>query len=87
MTARQFSELINQPVDKVFTYATDPNKLPEWGEGIQDVELTSEGPMGVGTTYIVKNKVGRQVQEFNNEVIIYEPTQKFGFRTGGGVFG
>ena len=49
--------------------------------------MTSDGPLGVGTTYIVKNKMGRQVREFNNEVILYEPTQKFAFRTGGGAFG
>lgn len=31
--------------------------------------------------------MGGQVQEFKNEVIIYEPTEKFVFRTGGGAFG
>lgn len=87
MATRQFSEIINRPINDVFTYSTDPEKLAKWGEGIQEVEMTSDGPLGVGTTYIVKNKMGGQIQEFKNEVIVYQPPRKFAFRTGGGAFG
>ena len=87
MFIKQFSEKINRPIDEVFKYASDPNNLVEWGEGIQEVTITSNNPLDVGAKYVVKNKMGRQIQEFENEVVVYAPPQKYGFRTGGGAYG
>jgi uncharacterized membrane protein len=87
MYTGQFSVVINRPVKEVFQYASDTNKLVDWGEGIEEVTVTSDDPLGVGTKYVIKNRMGRRLQEFENEVLIYEPTQKFGFRSGGGAFG
>ncbi len=87
MSKREFSVIVNRPVEEVFAFASDPNKLVQWGEGIQEVRVTSDGPVDIGSTFIVKNKMGGRIQEFKNEVIAYEPGHKFGFRSGGGAFG
>ena len=49
---------VNAPVDKVFNYLGDLTRNPEWvGGGIESVEKTSEGTVGVGSTFTA---VGRQ---------------------------
>jgi len=42
---------IKRPVEKVFTYTTDANNWPKWQSIIPKAEQTSQGPVGVGTTF------------------------------------
>ncbi len=44
--------LVNAPVDRVFSYVADFTRYPEWsGETIRSHKKTSQGPVGVGTTF------------------------------------
>ena len=45
---------VDVPVEKAFEYLADFEKRPEWTTGIIRVAKTSEGPIGVGTTFSVK---------------------------------
>ena len=51
MTHLMISTRFNAPVDKVFATCTDFANLPERIEGIQSVEMLSDGPVGVGTRF------------------------------------
>ncbi len=52
MAAReQHSVLIDQPLEEVFAYITDVNNNSLWQSSTLETEQTSEGPIGVGTTY------------------------------------
>jgi len=42
---------IKQPVEKVFAYQTEAKNWPKWWSFIPEAEQTSQGPMGVGTTF------------------------------------
>ncbi len=56
------SPAINLPVEVVFNYLTDLEKLPQWGAGVLESRQTSPGPKAVGTTYQIVGKVmGRRV--------------------------
>lgn len=41
---------INRPVKEVWRFISDPRSAPLWGRGVSDVVITSNGPVGVGTT-------------------------------------
>jgi carbon monoxide dehydrogenase subunit G len=44
------SALINRPIEDVWRFISDPLSAPVWGRGVSDVVITSEGPVGLGTT-------------------------------------
>ncbi len=42
---------IKRPVDKVFAYTLDVKSWPKWQLTVTDTEQTSQGQMGIGTTF------------------------------------
>jgi uncharacterized protein YndB with AHSA1/START domain len=67
---------INRPVEEVFEFATQPENEPLWNTGMQESEITSEGPLGVGTKVrSVSRVLGRSV-ESTWEVTEYEENRK-----------
>jgi carbon monoxide dehydrogenase subunit G len=43
--------LIDRPLEEVFDYLSDARNEPQWLPGAERVEKTSDGPVGLGTTY------------------------------------
>ena len=67
-TERQIE--INVPVEKVFGYLADFSRHPEWAQHDLKIEKTSEGPVGVGSTF---SSVGHQMGRDNeNKVSVVE---------------
>lgn len=71
MTEIKRSIKINAPVEKVFKYASDYQKWPEFYEGVSDVKPTTETNRGNGAKFIYKVKmlgmkasVGTEITEF-----------------------
>lgn len=54
---------IMRPHDEVFAYITNFENNPKWQNGMRSCKFTSEGPVGVGTTY-------EQVASFFGRTII-----------------
>ena len=48
---------IKQPVERVFAFVTDANSWPKWETAMVEVEQTSKGEMGVGSTYRGTNRI------------------------------
>ncbi len=68
VTERQIE--IKAPVEKVFGYLADFSRHPEWAEHDLKIEKTSEGPVGVGSTF---SSVGHQMGRDNeNKVSVVE---------------
>lgn len=42
---------IERPVHDVFAFVADPVNVPKWNYAIVETRKTSDGPVGVGTTY------------------------------------
>ncbi len=56
-------------VEEVFTYIAEPKNFLEWERGVEENELTSEGPMGVGSK-------GRRVENFmGRDESVWEVTE------------
>jgi carbon monoxide dehydrogenase subunit G len=54
----------------------NPENTPLWAGVVRETKLTSEGPVGVGTTYnVVIELLGRRI-ESNTEFTEYEPNSK-----------
>lgn len=76
MVKVEASVVINCPVDEVFSYLMDVSNWPEWA-GFPEAEQTSEGPVGVGTTFRGMSEFLGRRAEWTSEVTKYEPNRRF----------
>jgi uncharacterized protein YndB with AHSA1/START domain len=51
-------EISRSPAD-VFSYVTDPSRLPEWQESVVSVRREDDAPIAVGSRVVVTRRVGR----------------------------
>lgn len=73
---------VDRPVEEVFAYTTDPEKIPEWQSGA--LEASAQGPLAVGQAITETRKfLGRRI-ESKLEVEQYEPPRKFAARVTSG---
>jgi len=68
---------IQRPVGKVFAYTTDAKKWPEWQSIIKEAEQTSQGPMGVGTTFKGTTRMMGLSMKWTAKVTKYEPNTEW----------
>ncbi len=69
------SVFIRQPVERVFEYVTDLSNNPAWQSGILATAITSEGAVGVGSTYSCVNRFMGIRIESAGEILEYEPNR------------
>jgi uncharacterized membrane protein len=75
---------INRPTQEVFDYITQPSNAPKWQGTAQSAEWTSNGPVGVGSTWRAENKfMGRKV-EATLEITSWDPPNEHSFKSVGG---
>ena len=74
------SVVIDQPVDTVFSFATDLRNNGLWQTDIVVAEQTSDGPFGSGATYRCVNKFMGQRIETEGIITEFEPQKKCGFK-------
>jgi uncharacterized membrane protein len=68
--------VIHRPVEDVFAVLSNAENNPKWSSAFLEVNKTSEGPVGVGTTWRGVGKfLGKQI-EVELEETVYEPNQK-----------
>ena len=69
------STSIERPAEEVWKLAIDWSKGPQWDPGLVECRVTSEGPLGVGTTLRSKRTTrGLHLAEFR--VTEYEPERR-----------
>jgi uncharacterized protein YndB with AHSA1/START domain len=79
----EYTIVINQPVEKVFNYVSNPVNLPEW-QGppteIRDLQQTTPGQLREGDRFTtVLQFLGRRY-ETPTEVSAYEPHRRLSYR-------
>jgi carbon monoxide dehydrogenase subunit G len=67
--------------EKVFAFIIDTEKLNEITKGFQEIEITSKGPIGVGTTGHIVGKAGGSQMELDMEITEFEKNKKISMRT------
>src|SRR4030042_5850636 len=77
---------IKRPADKVFAYTTDAKSWSKWQSIIPEAEQTSQGPVGVGTTFKGISRMMGRSMKWTATATEYEPNRKFGKNiTSGGI--
>ncbi len=66
--------IIHKPVEEVFAYATDPNRLSRWRPSVLEV-IGYTPPVGVGATYELAEKLMGRRQQFGQRVTAHEPNR------------
>jgi len=73
----EVSTMIKRSVGDVFAVLGDPEASPRWSSGMQTVTKTSDGPIGVGSTYTSTAKLlGRQLGGAS-EVTAFDADRRF----------
>ena len=68
---------IKYPVEQVFEFVSDFSNNAEWQTDILDLEVTSEGRFGIGSTYRCVNRfMGKRI-ETQGRITEYEPDRRF----------
>ena len=71
---------------EVLTFVGNVENNLQWQSGVLEARVTSEGPMGVGTTYrYVTQLLGRRI-ETDGESTEYKPNRKYSFKSTSGPF-
>ena len=76
MLKTETSIIINRPIEEVFAVVSNLENNPKWSSTFLEVKKTSEGPIGVGTTWQAAQKALGQRLESEVEVTEYEPNRK-----------
>jgi carbon monoxide dehydrogenase subunit G len=77
---------IRRPIEKVFTFVANFENEPKWQPGVMKTMKTSEGAIGVGTTFQEDVKfMGRRMRG-TYEVVEYDPPRKFSIKATSGPF-
>ncbi len=80
----EHSVVINRPIEEVFSFVSDIEKMPQWAAEVVEAKQISEGAMGMGTTVKIAVKVLGRRAENTHKVTAYEPNSKFAFKTTSG---
>jgi hypothetical protein len=63
---------IKSPVNKVFLYTLEIKSWPKWFSSITEAKQTSQGEVGIGTTFTATNKGMGMKVKMTGKVIGYE---------------
>lgn len=67
---------VSRPIGDVFAYAADFANSQEWDPGVKSARKSSEGTVGVGTTYDLQGHFGPSTIDMKYEVTVYEPNHR-----------
>lgn len=86
MFTRRVAVLIARPLDEVFAFVADARNRPRWDDSVDSEELTSPGPIGVGSTVrTTLRSMGREYQ-YTWEVVEHEPPNRMTIESTAGPF-
>ena len=75
MVDRSDSIVIDRPIEEVFAYVADVTNDPAWHTDILEARKTTEGPVGMGTTWHTRFKPSMGISEADMEVVSFEPNR------------
>jgi len=76
---------IERPVHDVFAFVADPVNVPKWNYAIVETRKTSDGPVGVGTTYRQTRSLPTRSEE-SIRITELAPDRRFALRGDLGPF-
>ncbi len=77
---------INRPIAEVFVFVTDFGNATQWQPGIIEARVTSNGPVGVGTTYTWVQQFVGQKMDTSGQVTVWSPPTAYEWKSTSGPF-
>jgi uncharacterized membrane protein len=77
---------INRPIEEVFAFAADLTNAAKWQTGVIAAEVTSHGPVGVGTKYRYDAEIMGRKLETSGEMTAYDPPRITAWKATSGPF-
>lgn len=74
------SVVIHQSIEKIFEFVTDVTNNPKWQTDILEIQMTSEGPVGLGSTFRCVNRFMGLCFETKNRVTDFVPCRSCRFQ-------
>ncbi|VAW09789.1 hypothetical protein MNBD_ACTINO02-2182 [hydrothermal vent metagenome] len=71
---------INRPIDDVFSYASDINRMPAWMTGVTAARMLSD-TKEKGARFVATYLVARRPVDFEFKITRWDPKKVFGFAT------
>jgi carbon monoxide dehydrogenase subunit G len=62
--------------ERLWKFIEEPERQKLWMKGLQDNQMTSEGPPAVGSTFRMKIKEGGKVGEYDGKITRRDPPQR-----------
>src|SRR5690349_3168662 len=72
---------LNRPVEQVFAYLMDTDKLSTWQSNLIKTEQISVGPLRAGSRFREVRRLGRRESEIQAEITIFEFNKRFETKT------
>ena len=79
MVRAEVSTTIKRPVEEVFAVMSDASRNSQWLSGVSETTKTSDGPIGVGTTWHGAGKFLGRRMESDTVYTEFEPNRKYTF--------
>lgn len=79
-------ELAARP-DEVWPWIEDPDRATRWMDELVEYERTSDGRIGVGSTFRMEIEEGRRTAEYRAAVVEHDPPRRFVLEVTGPSFG
>ncbi|MEA4909579.1 MAG: hypothetical protein GYA17_09425 [Chloroflexi bacterium] len=73
------SILIDRPMADVAAFLADPLNLPRWQSMVLDIQPTSAGPLGAGSTFATTSEVMGRRLEGRLQISHYDLPEQLGF--------
>jgi uncharacterized protein YndB with AHSA1/START domain len=74
---------VDAPPTVVWSLVGDPTASARWSPYVDEIVLTTDGPVGVGTRTTNHNRIGELAWDTHSEVIEHTPPSAFAFRMKG----
>ena len=86
MARIEINLVINRPVEEVFAFISNSENLPRWRSTSLEMQMTSERPLGVGSTF--KGRFTFLGRQFDGNVVVtaHEPNRVYVSRMTEGPF-
>jgi uncharacterized protein YndB with AHSA1/START domain len=81
MVRAEVSTTIKRPIEEVFALMSDSSNSPKWVSGASESTKSSDGPIGVGTTWHGVGKFLGRRMEGDIAYTEFEPDRKYTFET------
>ena len=86
MARIEINLIIDRPVEEVFAFVSNSENLPRWRSTSLEVKKTSEGPLGVGSTF--KGRFTFLGRQFDGNLLVtaHEPNRVYVSKLAEGPF-